>query len=176
MCSHLKTGGYHDDRKKSMFVLTVKCLIIILTVCLTLMIGSQSFAEICPNLIGDWDYTSNYVRYNPNTDSYTLFTETGVIHITDQNNCVFYGTNELLSPNAGIYPVLGTIYNNKSVIIVTANTALDDYHLNQNTVQGFLFAYNSTRKLYKKIKFSAHNAMGGAGELGASQGTLIRRK
>jgi hypothetical protein len=64
-------------------MMTRKGPIVVLTVCLTLIVGSRTLAQTCPNVIGDWDYSSNWALYDPSTTSYSFTTQTGILHITD---------------------------------------------------------------------------------------------
>ena len=153
---------------ESMNGLKEKGFIVVLVVCLTLVFGSQSFAENCPNLVGDWDYDGNWALYDPAIPGYSFMTQTGIIHITNQNNCVFYGTVEVVSPAASVSPLTGAIYNLTNITITTSDSTLD----------GILYAYNLKRELYRKIKYSTSNIGINGGDQtlqGASQGNAIRR-
>jgi hypothetical protein len=153
---------------ESMNVLKEKGLIVVLMVCLTFIFGSQSFAETCPNLIGDWDYDGNWALYDPAIPGYSFMTQTGIIHITNQSDCVFYGTVERLTPSAESFPATGAIYNNTNFIITTEDS----------TLHGILYNYNTKRGLYKKMKYSTSNIGINGGDqalLGTSHGKAIRR-
>jgi hypothetical protein len=154
--------------KGSRFVLAVKGTIVVLTVCLTFFVGSQSFAQTCPDLVGDWDYSSNWANYDPSIPGYSFTTQTGIIHITNQSNCVFYGTVERVYPSASIDPVTGAIYNLINMTMTTGDS----------TLHGILYAYNLKRGLFRKINYSTSNIGIDGGDqtsLGTSQGKAIRR-
>ena len=49
-------------------------------------------AASCPDITGIWDITAFGVRYTPSTNSFTYTgPDTGVLSITSQNGCLFYG-------------------------------------------------------------------------------------
>jgi hypothetical protein len=104
-------------------------------------------SETCPNLLGDWDYDSKWAFYDPNTDSYDFTFQTGIIHITDQEDCVFYGTIEALSPASLTKPMTGAITDFNKVILVSTDS----------TVHGILGSYDISKGVYTKINYAASN-------------------
>ena len=134
--------------------------------CLTFIFGSLSFAETCPDLIGDWDYSSSWANYDPSGPGYSFTTQTGIIHITEQSNCVFYGTVEMLTPSIRVEPATGAVYNGKNIILTAGDS----------TFHGILGARK--KGLYMKINFSSSNiSINGDDQTlqGASQGNATRR-
>jgi len=132
--------------KRSMFAL--RSILVILTVCLTFIVASESFCaeKTCPNVVGDWDYTSNRVLYDPAT-GYWYETHTGIFHITNQNDCVFYGTVEVVSPTPFSDVLTGAIWDLKTLSL-TMTTG-------ESSVRGIL--RKKSKKLYKSIIFSTSN-------------------
>ena len=131
-----------------------KNYLIILTLCLTTLSGSLVFAEICPDVVGDWDATVNWVNYNhPECPDYFCYTQfTLIFRILQQNGCLFYGYREV--PTTQPVPITGVISQGTSITWNASGTLYN----------GILSGYNPSRRIFTQIKYTVLNTSGNAGK------------
>lgn len=92
--------------------MTKKQIVFILTFCLAVIGGSVVSAQSCSNVTGDWDFSEVRVAYDANGFGYTQGAV--VLHITNQNGCLFYGKMEVPGYPDSSGPFTGAI-NGKAV-------------------------------------------------------------
>jgi hypothetical protein len=83
------------EKGKEVNEMSKKKLVIVLIMYLTIITGGQVFAATCPNIVGDWNLTGEYVVHNGG-DGYGDIE--GTLNIEDQNGCLFYGKLEREEP------------------------------------------------------------------------------
>jgi len=133
-----------------------KIILIILTLCLTTLTGSWVFAEICPNVVGEWDATVKWVNYDPDSECpdcpfcYKQFTL--IFRILQQNGCLFYGYREV--PNTQPVPITGVISQGTSITWNASGTLYN----------GILGGYNPSRRIFTQIKYTVLNTSGNTGK------------
>ena len=123
-----------------------KTFMFVLMLCLTIIIGNQAFAQSCPNVVGDWDFTIQAASYDPLTNTYGYEEIKGVIHITDQNGCLFYGYSEVLPPHEGC-PLTGVISHARAITVTSCDT----------TVNGILRGYDTSRGIFTIMEATFSN-------------------
>src|SRR4030066_775192 len=133
-----------------------KNYLIILTLCLTTLSGSLVFAEICPDVVGDWDATLNWVNYNhPECPDYFCYTQfTLIFHILQQDGCLFYGYREVPNNPQAQAPITGVISQGMSITWNASGTLYN----------GILGGYNPSRHIFTKIKYTVLNSYQNAGK------------
>jgi hypothetical protein len=103
---------------KKVFVLLIVVFCVVIT-------GSWALAATCPDVKGDWVMASHWVYYNESTDSFGYMDMDIILHITNQNGCLFYGNGEIPSdPDSGC-PLTGVVGSNNTITITSCDTIIN---------------------------------------------------
>ncbi len=135
----------------------IKKFVFFLTLYLIIISGSLALAETCPNVVGDWDYNGQQVYYDPETDTYGYETEYGIIHVTNQNGCLFYGHVEIPGCTDCGGPITGAI-DGRDVTMTTDVTIVNCTLWCFNVYKGFTKMYCTVSSLSQDSNdsFSTH--------------------
>ena len=124
-----------------------KNFIFVLTLGLTIFIAGVAFGQNCSDIVGDWDLTIEWVYYDDVDDSYGYTTYNGIIHIVDQNGCLFYGYVEFPDDPESDGPLTGIITKRRFITASGCDTILN----------GMLSGYNYSSKMFTIMKLKLSN-------------------
>jgi hypothetical protein len=140
-------------KKEFLLILTLLCLIIF-------TVGSALGA--CSSIIGDWDFTGSRVSYDESGYEYGQTIATA--HITTQDGCLFYGYLDVPADPTGDYKFTGAIRG--TTVTMTSKDAI---------TTGTLYDYNSTKKIYKRMKYITSELDASGYGFGTHKGTAVRK-